>query len=78
MLTKRPPRLVAACSACQAAFPDVTTLFKRLDATAIYTFDRAELAQMGWFGDMKAKLRYTWENNNVTNWHDDLLGRSLH
>jgi MtrB/PioB family decaheme-associated outer membrane protein len=58
---------------CQGAFPDVTTWFQRLDATAIYKFDRARLTQMGWFGDLKAKLRYTWESNAVANWQDDLL-----
>ena len=61
------------CSLCQGSFPDVTTLFRRLDATALYKFDRAWLAQMGWVGDLKAKLRYTWEGNSVANWQDDLL-----
>ena len=28
---------------------------------------------MGWFGDVKAKLRYTWESNSVANWQNDLL-----
>ena len=45
----------------------------RLDATAIYKFDRAWLAQIGWAGDLKAKLRYTWESNSVADWHNDLL-----
>jgi Putative outer membrane beta-barrel porin, MtrB/PioB len=76
MLTQAP---VTACGSaavpCQAAFPDVTTLFKRLDATAVYTFNRTWLHQIGWdwVGALKAKLRYTWENNNVNNWQDDLL-----
>jgi hypothetical protein len=63
----------AACSACQGAFPDVTTLLRRLDATAIYKFDRLWLAQIGWIGDLKAKVRYTWESNSVANWQNDLL-----
>jgi MtrB/PioB family decaheme-associated outer membrane protein len=76
MLTNAP---VTACGSatfpCQAAFPDVTTLFKRLDATAVYKFDRTWLYQMGWawIGDVKAKLRYTWESNSVANWQGDLL-----
>jgi MtrB/PioB family decaheme-associated outer membrane protein len=61
------------CSLCQGSFPDVTTLLRRLDATAVYKFDRTWLAQMGWFGDVKAKLRYTWESNSVANWQNDLL-----
>ena len=28
---------------------------------------------MGWTGDLKAKLRYTWEKNSVANWQNDLL-----
>ena len=63
----------AACSNCQGAFPDVTTLLQRLDATAINKFDRIWLSQIGWMGDLKAKLRYTWERNSVANWHNDLL-----
>jgi MtrB/PioB family decaheme-associated outer membrane protein len=70
LLTAAP---TAACSLCQGSFPDVSTWFKRLDATAVYKFDRAWLAQMGWVGDLKAKVRYTWESNSVMNWQDDLL-----
>jgi MtrB/PioB family decaheme-associated outer membrane protein len=61
------------CTNCQGAFPDVTTLLQRLDATAIYKFERYWLAQMGWTGDLKAKLRYTWERNSAANWANDLL-----
>jgi MtrB/PioB family decaheme-associated outer membrane protein len=63
----------SACVNCQGAFPDVTTLFSRLDATAVYKFDPAWVAQMGWVGDVKLKLRYTWESNSVANWQNDLL-----
>jgi hypothetical protein len=69
LLTNAP----TGCSLCQGAFPDVTTLLQRLDATAIYKFDRIWLSQMGWMGDLKAKLRYTWERNSVADWHHDLL-----
>jgi Putative outer membrane beta-barrel porin, MtrB/PioB len=61
------------CSNCQGSFPDVTTLLRRLDATAIYKFDPTWVAQMGWTGDVKLKLRYTWESNSVANWANDLL-----
>jgi MtrB/PioB family decaheme-associated outer membrane protein len=63
----------AACVNCQGSFPDVTTLLRRLDATAIYKFDPFWVAQMGWTGDVKLKLRYTWESNSVANWANDLL-----
>ncbi len=55
------------------AFPDDTTLFQRLDATAIYTVDPDWVTQMGWRGVVKAKLRYTWERNSVANWQNDSL-----
>ena len=54
-------------------FPDVTTWFQRLDATAVYTFDKAAVAQAGLTGVVKAKLRYTWERNSVANWQNDPL-----
>ena len=40
-----------------------TTWFQRLDATATYKFDKDAFAQMGWKGDVKAKLHYVWERN---------------
>ena len=33
-----------------------------------YTFDKEQLAQMGWKGEVKAKLHYAWERNSVANW----------
>jgi MtrB/PioB family decaheme-associated outer membrane protein len=56
---------------CQ--FPDVTTWFQRLDAVATYTFDKTQVASMGWKGEVKARLRYTWERNSVNNWSNDSL-----
>jgi MtrB/PioB family decaheme-associated outer membrane protein len=70
LLTAAP---ATACSLCQGQFPEVTTLLRRLDATAVYKFDPVWVAQMGWIGDLKAKLRYTWESNSVANWQNDLL-----
>jgi Putative outer membrane beta-barrel porin, MtrB/PioB len=29
--------------------------------------------QMGWKGDIKARLRYTWERNSDANWQNDSL-----
>ena len=57
-------------------FPDMTTWYQRLDATAIYKFDPATIAAMGWKGQVKAKLRYTWERNSVGWWATDLIGLS--
>jgi len=54
-------------------FPDFTTWFQRLDATAIYKFDPTVIARLGWKGEVRAKLRYTWERNSVSNWANDPL-----
>jgi MtrB/PioB family decaheme-associated outer membrane protein len=54
-------------------FPDDTTWYQRLDATAIYKFDPDVVAQLGWRGEVKAKLWYTWERNSVSNWQNDPL-----
>ena len=54
-------------------FPDVTTWFQRLDATAIYTFDKDAVANLGWKGKVKAKLQYVWERNAVNNWSNDTI-----
>jgi MtrB/PioB family decaheme-associated outer membrane protein len=54
-------------------FPDVTTWFQRLDATAVYTFDKEAVAMLGWKGKVKAKVHYAWERNAVTNWQIDTV-----
>ncbi len=54
-------------------FPDNHTWFQRLDATAVYSFDKEQLAQMGWKGGLKAKLHYVWERNAEDNWANDPL-----
>ena len=54
-------------------FPDMTTWYQRFDATAVYTFDKEQVAQLGWKGTVKAKLHYAWERNSVTNWANDLI-----
>ena len=60
-------------SATPVGFPDVTTWYQRLDATATYTFDKSQLAALGWKGIVKAKLHYAWERNAVNNWAQDPL-----
>jgi MtrB/PioB family decaheme-associated outer membrane protein len=65
------PTGVPAGTNCQ--FPNVTTWFQRLDATAVYTFDKFAVAQAGLKGVVKAKLRYAWERNSVANWQNDPL-----
>lgn len=50
---------------------DVKTWFQRFDATATYKVDPTVVTQMGVKGDVKVKLRYTWERNSVANWQND-------
>ena len=52
-------------------YPADTTWFTHLDATATYKFDPTWVRSLGWKGDVKAKLRYTWESNSVSNWQND-------
>ncbi len=54
-------------------FPNDTTLFQRVDATATYRFDPSWVQQMGFKGDLLMRLRYTWESNSVSNWQNDAL-----
>lgn len=54
-------------------FPNNNTYFQRVDVTATYTFDPTWVHQMGFKGDILARLRYTWESNSVTNWQNDAL-----
>ena len=52
-------------------FPADTTWFTHMDATATYKFDPVWVCSVGWKGDLKAKFRYTWERNSVSNWQND-------
>ena len=54
-------------------FPVNRTWFQRFDATATYKFDKEQVAAMGWKGEVKAKLHYTWERNAEDNWANDPL-----
>ncbi len=58
---------------CGGQWAPITTWNQRLDAAAVYKFDSATVAQMGWKGDIKAKLRYTWERNSVSSWQNDSI-----
>jgi len=54
-------------------FPNNNTYFQRVDVTGTYRFDPTWVHQMGFQGDILARLRYTWESNNVSNWQNDPL-----
>ena len=54
-------------------FPQDRTWFQRVDATAVYKFDKEQVAALGWKGDIKAKLHYAWERNAADNWANDPL-----
>lgn len=58
-------------------FPDMTTWYQRLDASATYKFDKEQVARLGWKGDVKAKLRYTWERNSVSWYASDWFTPTL-
>ncbi len=52
-------------------FPDERNIFQRFSILAKYYFDPSYVKQMGLFGSVTAKLRYTWERNANTNWATD-------
>ena len=54
-------------------FPDVTTIFQRLEANAKYVVDPEYVRSLGWRGEVSLKLRYAWERNNMTNWNNDTM-----
>ena len=54
-------------------FPDNSTWFQRLDASATYKFDKNQVGFLDGKGQLKAKLRYVWERNSVANWQYDWL-----
>jgi MtrB/PioB family decaheme-associated outer membrane protein len=71
----------AAASACngtgtgvtasQIQFPDEHNIFQRFSFLAKYYVDPTYVKQMGWFGDVTLKARYTWERNHNSNWATD-------
>jgi MtrB/PioB family decaheme-associated outer membrane protein len=54
-------------------FPDVTTMFQRVEANAKYVVDPDFVHSLGWKGEVALKLRYAWERNSVTNWNNDYM-----
>jgi len=56
-----------------AQFPDVTTMFQRVEANAKYVVDPDFVHSLGWKGEVALKLRYAWERNSVTNWNNDYM-----
>lgn len=67
-------RLWYALGPAAVTFPTLgndRTWFTHLDASATYKFDPETVNKLGWKGDLKAKLRYTWESNTVANWQND-------
>lgn len=59
-------------------FPDVKTMWHRLEALAKYKFDEDLVQRLGWKGNVTAKLRYVWERNNVTNWQIDSMNTYMY
>ena len=54
-------------------FPDVSTTFQRLEASAKYVVDKDFVTSLGLKGEVALKLRYAWERNSVTNWNTDTM-----
>jgi len=59
--------------AANGQFPENKVWYQRLDATGIYKFSPDQLAAVGWKGQLKVKVTYTWESNSETNWANDPL-----
>src|SRR5262245_12870314 len=54
-------------------YPDVSSVYQRLEAMAKYTFDEYFVRSMGWNGKVVARVRYAWERNRVDNWQNDIM-----
>jgi MtrB/PioB family decaheme-associated outer membrane protein len=54
-------------------YPNARSTWQRLEAIAKYRFDKETVQQIGWKGDITAKLRYAWERNSVDNWQNDMM-----
>jgi hypothetical protein len=54
-------------------YPDVNSIYQRLEAMVKYTFDDDFVRRMGWNGKVMARMRYAWERNRVDNWQNDLM-----
>lgn len=54
-----------------AFFPDQRQTLNRVDVQAKYKVDPEFMQRVGFKGETYVKLRYLWENNNVTDWAAD-------
>lgn len=54
-------------------FPDEKNSFQRFNVTGRYIVDPAVVRQLGWNGEVVAKVRYTWERNRADNWAYDTM-----
>jgi hypothetical protein len=54
-----------------ALFPDQKTTLNRVDVQSKYKLDPGWMQQVGFRGETYVKLRYLWENNDVTDWAAD-------
>ncbi|HEX9072983.1 MAG TPA: MtrB/PioB family decaheme-associated outer membrane protein [Pseudolabrys sp.] len=54
-------------------WPDNKVLYQRFDATARYYVDPDVVRQLGWRGQVVAKLRYTFERNSGVFWQSDAV-----
>jgi MtrB/PioB family decaheme-associated outer membrane protein len=59
--------------AANGQFPENKVWFERLDAVGIYKFSPEQVAALGWKGQLKVRLAYTWERNSESNWANDFL-----
>jgi MtrB/PioB family decaheme-associated outer membrane protein len=54
-------------------WPDNTSLYQRFNVTGRYFVDPDVVRQMGWKGQIVAKLRYTYERNGGSSWQSDAV-----
>jgi Putative outer membrane beta-barrel porin, MtrB/PioB len=54
-------------------YPPVTSNFQRVEAQGRYRFDNDVVRQLGFKGEVYAKLRYAYERNSVQNWQTDTM-----
>jgi hypothetical protein len=52
-------------------FPDQTTTLNRVDVQSKYKLDPDLMRHVGFNGETFVKLRYLWENNDVSDWAAD-------
>lgn len=63
----------ASASQVGLPWPDNTNLYQRFNVTTRYFVDPDVVRQMGWKGQIVAKLRYSWERNQGSAWQSDAV-----